>query len=117
MNADELKARTTSFSIRIIRLVAALPRNFIAEIMGRQVLKSGTSVGANYREAARGTSRADFLAKIKIVEREIDETIYWLELLEASGLMNNKQLASLYKEAHELLAIFTAIAKTTRSRS
>jgi len=73
MNADELKARTTSFSIRIIRLVAALPRNFIAEI--------------------------------------------WLELLEASGLMTSKQLAGLYKEAHELLAIFTAIAKTTRSRS
>ena len=116
MNADELKARTTSFAIRIIRLVSALPCNLIGEVLGRQLLKSGTSVGANYREATRGTSRADFLAKIKIVERELDETIYWLELLEAAGLMSSKQLAGLYKEAHELLAIFTSIAKTTRSR-
>lgn len=117
MTADELKARTLSFSIRISRLVAALPRNFIAEILGRQVLKSGTSVGANYREAARATSRADFLAKIKIVARELDETIYWFELLEASGVMSHAKVSALLGEAHELLAIFTAMAKTTRRRS
>jgi len=117
MKTAELKARTTAFSVRIIRLVAALPRTMVAQVLGRQALRSGTSAGANYREAIRATSRADFLAKVKIVERELEETLYWLELIEAAGLMTAARLTSLRQEADELLAIFVAIAKTTRTRS
>lgn len=117
MNAEELKKRTKQFSLRIIALVAALPNDLIAQVLGRQLLKAGTSLGANYREALRATSRADFLAKIKIAEREIDETVYWLELLEEAGIVPARRLTLLYAEARELSAIFTSIAKTTRSRS
>ena len=117
MNAEELKQRTQEFSLRIIKLVSALPTGLVAQVLGRQVLKSGTSLGANYREALRATSRADFIAKIKIAEREIDETVYWLELIEASGLLPSRKLSALYAEARELSAIFAAIAKTTRRRA
>jgi four helix bundle protein len=114
VNAEELKQRTQEFSLRIIKLVSALPTGLVAQVLGRQVLKSGTSLGANYREALRATSRADFLAKIKIAEREIDETVY---LIEASGLLPSRKLSALYAEARELSAIFAAIAKTTRRRA
>jgi len=117
MNAEALKQRTQQFNLRVIKLVTSLPDGLVGQVLGRQLLKAGTSLGANYREALRATSRADFLAKIKIAEREIDETIYWLELLEAANIIPSRRLAALYAEARELSAIFTSIAKTTRARS
>ena len=81
MNAEDLAIRTKKFAVRIVRLSAALPRSREADVLGRQILRSGTSIGANYREARRARSRADFLSKIGVCNQEADETFYWLELL------------------------------------
>ena len=116
MNPEELKARTQSFGLRVIRMVAALPRDPAAQVIGRQVLRSGTSVGANYRAACRARSRADFAAKMAIVEEEVDETLYWLELLTKSGLVKAERLQDLTREANELIAIVSASRKTARQR-
>ena len=112
MDRDELRKRTKDFALRIIRLVAALPRNRVGDVLGRQILKSGTSVGANYREALRASSRRHFLSITEIVVREADETLYWLELLAESGSVKPARLSGLIQECGELLAIF---AKTTKS--
>ena len=114
MNPAEFKSRTQSFGLRIIRLVAALGRDPAAHVIGRQILRSGTSVGANYRAACRARSRADFVAKMAIVEEEVDETLYWLEILGKSGLVKAGRLADLTKEANELIAIVSASRKTAR---
>jgi four helix bundle protein len=114
MNPEEPKARTQSFDLRIIPMVAALPRSPAAQVVGRQILRSGTSVGANYRAACRARSRADFAAKMAIVEEEVDETLYWLEMLTKSGLLKAERLADLTKEADELIAIISASRKTAR---
>jgi four helix bundle protein len=114
MNPEHLKARTQSFGLRIIRMVAALPRNPAAQVIGRQILRSGTSVGANYRAACRARPRADFAAKMAIVEEEVDETLYWMEMLIKSGLLKVERLADLTKEADELIAIISASRKTAR---
>jgi four helix bundle protein len=114
MNPEELKARTQSFGLRIIRLVSALPRDPAARVIGRQVLRSGTSVGANYRAACRAKSRADFAAKIAIVEEEVDETLYWLEVLIKSRLVKAERLQHLIKETEELVAIVSASRKAVR---
>ena len=112
MTPDELKRRTKRFALAIIRLVGALPRNEAARIIGGQMLRSGTSVGANYRAACRARSRAEFASKLAVAEEEADETLYWLELLAESGLMEAERLRELIKEADELMAIFTASRKT-----
>ena len=114
MDRDELRQRTKAFALRIIKLTAALPRGRICDVLGRQVLRSGTSIGANYREALRASSRKHFLSIIQIVARESDETLYWLELLAESGSVKPSRLANLIQEITELRAIFAKTAKTAR---
>jgi four helix bundle protein len=103
--------------LRTLRLVASLPKTREADVLGKQLLKAGTSIGANYREARRGRSRADFASKIGICLQEADESLYWLELLVESGLVRSQLLSALMSEAEELIAIFAASLKTARSRS
>src|SRR6266852_310466 len=112
-NPDELRARTKKFALRVIKLYRSLPSGRDAQILGQQLMRSGTSVGANYRAACRARSKAEFIAKLGIVVEEADESQYWLELLEESGILRKKQLESLYQEATELTAIFTAACHNT----
>jgi four helix bundle protein len=114
MGYDGLKERTKDFALRIIRLVEALPRSRTAEVIGRQLLRSGTSVGANYRSACRAKSKADFIAKMGIVEEEADESQFWLELLVEAGLINYDQVKALMDEANEIIAIIVSSIKTAR---
>jgi four helix bundle protein len=116
MRNENLKERTKSFALRVIRLTEALPKGRTADVIGKQLLRSGTSVGANYRAACRSKSTADFIAKMGIVEEEADETIYWMELLVESGLMSQERLAELLNEANEILAIVVASIKTAKNR-
>jgi len=103
-----MRFRTQDFGLQIIRLVGQLPRHPASQVIGRQLLRSGTSVGANYRAACRARSRADFVAKLAIAEEEADEALYWLELLVRSHLVSGDRLSQLMKEADELVAIITA---------
>ena len=106
-----MEQRTKCFSLAAIKFADALPRNRASDVLARQFLRSATSIGANYREANRGVSRADFANKIGTVQKEAAETQYWLELLIESNLCPNQAAATLKEEASELLAIFTAIGK------
>lgn len=117
MNRDGLRDRTKKFALRIIRLVEALPNRNVGFIIGKQLLKSGTSIGANYREALRASSRRHFLTIIEIALREAEETAYWLELLAESEIVPASRLHEMTCECRELLAILTATAKTTRTRA
>jgi four helix bundle protein len=117
MNQEEMKRRTKDFALRIIRLVAALPKNVVADVIGRQIVRSGTSVAANYRAACRAKSRADFVAKMGTVEEESDETAFWLDLLAESELVPRPKLDALPKEADEITAIVVASIRTARTRS
>jgi four helix bundle protein len=117
MTPQELKARTKSFGLRVIRLVGTLPNDPASRIIGTQIVKSATSVGANYRAACRAQSRATFAAKLAIVIEEADETIYWLELLAESGRVKPERLGSLLKEGSELVAIITASRRTAQRHS
>ena len=112
---EDLKIRTTQFSLRVIRLCEALPSKPAAKVIGNQLLRSATSVGANYRAVCRARSDADFISKMAIVLEEADESTYWLEILVESGLMPQQKLADLIAEAEELVAIFAA-SKITASR-
>ncbi len=114
MTIDELRKRTKNFALAILRLVETLPRTRSADVLGRQLTRSGTSVGANYRAACRAKSRSDFIAKMKIVEEETDETLYWLELLQEAEIIPESKLGELAKEANELLAITVSSIKTAR---
>jgi len=114
MNAEEFKHRTKSFAVRVVKLVAALPPTKAGDVIGKQLLRSGTSVGANYRAACRGKSRADFIAKMAIVEEECDECLYWMELLVEIGLIEQARLADLQSEANELLSMIVASIRTAR---
>ena len=116
MDKKELEKRTKKFALEVIRFVADLPKNKITDVMGYQFLKAGTSIGANYREANRAQSRQDFIHKIAIVEKEASEAQYWLELFDASNIGDPESLSWLLAESGELLAIFTSIGKTTKSR-
>ncbi|MGI8960864.1 MAG: four helix bundle protein [Bryobacteraceae bacterium] len=107
----DLEDRTKRFSLRVIQYVSKLPRSREADVLARQFLRSATSIGANYREANRGVSRADFANKIGIIQKEAAETQYWIELLVESRVGATDLSASLLQEATELLAIFTAIGK------
>jgi four helix bundle protein len=115
MNPEAFKARTKVFGLRAIRLVGALPKSCAADVVGRQLLRCGTSVGANYRAACRAKSPADFIAKMKIVEEECDESMYWLELVVEAGFMDEKRVADLLNEANEILSMTVASIKTARS--
>jgi four helix bundle protein len=114
MTTQELKDRTFKFGIRIVRAVEALAKDDISRALGRQLLRAGTSVGANYRAAARARSRADFIAKLGIVEEECDEASYWMEVIVALKLLKKARLESLRREADELLAIVVSSIKTAR---
>ena len=114
MTTQQLKERTFQFGVRIVKAVEALPKNESGKILGRQLLRAGTAVGANYRAAARGRSRADFVAKLGIVEEECDESAYWMELIVAVKLLKKARLTELLKEADELLAIMVASIKAAR---
>lgn len=114
MNHDNLKKRTQEFALSIINLVQSLPKGQASLVIGNQLTKSGTSVGANYRSACRARSRAEFIAKMGIVEEEADETIYWIELLIKAGLIKKDGVKPLLKEAHELLAITVSSINTAR---
>jgi four helix bundle protein len=115
MDKHEPERRTKKFAVKVIRFVQDLPKNKVTDVLGYQLLKSGTSVGANYREANRAQSRADFVHKIGIVEKEIAETQYWLELFEEVDHGDNVARNGLLRESGELLAIFIAIGKSTRA--
>lgn len=112
-----LKDRTKQFAIRIVRLFRALPKTDEGRILGKQILRSGTSVGANYRAVCRARSTAEFISKIGIVVEEADETVFWLELLVETEIMAVSKLQSLLDEANELLAIFAASQITAKRNS
>jgi four helix bundle protein len=114
MRMEGLRDRTKQFALRVIRMYASLPKTAAAQVLGKQVLRSGTSVAANFREASRARSNAEFVAKLGIVEQELDETMLWLELLVESAIVPEKKLALLRQEAEELLKIVVATIKRTR---
>jgi four helix bundle protein len=114
---EELRERTKAFALRVVRLYRALPLSTDAQVMGKQLLRCGTSVAANYRAACRSRSRAEFIARLGVVVEEADESILWLEMLCDSGVMREKQLKPLLGEARELTALFTAAQHTSRSRN
>src|SRR3990172_4652323 len=113
-DATDLRYRTKAYALRIIKLYQILPKSGEAQVIGKQVLRSGTSVGAQYREACRAKSPADFISKMEGSLQELDETGYWLELLAESGIMSANQLADLQKENSELTAIFVASVVTAK---
>ena len=113
MDKAELEQRTKRFALRVIGFVAELPKSKVNDVLGYQLLKSGTSIGANYREANRAESRNDFIHKIGVVEKEAAETQYWLELSQEARLGSTQERQRLLQKSGELLAIFTSIGKTT----
>ncbi len=115
--SEALKSRTKQFALRIIKMCDSLPNTDTARTIRRQALRSGTAVAANYRAAARGRSKAEFLAKIGVVVEEADETVFWLELLVESGLVAQPRMEALLTEANELLAIFAASQRTAKFSS
>ena len=117
MNAAELRERTLEFGVRSVRLCQYLQGHAVAEVMGKQLLRCGTSVGANYRAASLAKSKADFVSKIKICEEEADEAIYWLELLMRTGEVDSARLIPLQQEAAELRNIMSASAITARKNT
>ncbi len=116
MGEQELKSRTKTFALRVMKLVGALPDGSVARTIGNQLVRSGTSVGANYRAACRGRSKAEFIAKLGIVVEEADETAYWLELVIDGQLLASNLVESLLQEANELTAIMVASRKTAGTK-
>ena len=116
-DGQDLRERTFEFSRRIVRMYVALPKSTLAQVLGKQVLRSGTSVGANYREAFRGRSRAEFVAKMGDCLKEIEETLYWIDLIIAEDILEESKMEPLQQETKELIAIFVSAIKTTRSHS
>jgi four helix bundle protein len=110
----DLADRTKHYARRIIRMVSALPKSVVAQVLGKQVLRSGTSVGANYREASRARSKAEFIAKMGDCLKELGESEYWLDLLSEENVVSPAKLAPLLEETRELIAIFVASIKTAR---
>ena len=115
MTKIELQSRTRKFALRVLRFADALPRSIKGRTLGNQIARSGTSVAANYRAACRAKSKADFVAKLSIVEEEADETLFWLELAIESELISTNKLTPLIQEAEEILRITVASIKTARS--
>lgn len=113
---QDILERTKAFALRVIRLYAALPKTTEAQVLGNQILRSGTSVGAHLRESKRSRSEAEMVSKIEGALQELEETVYWLELLTESGIVKAELLAPLTEEAHELIAILVTSAKTVKSR-
>jgi four helix bundle protein len=116
MTENEFKLRTKKVALRVIRLVNTLPMSGVSGVIGKQLLRSGTSIGANYRAACRGKSKADVLHKLAIVEEEADESLYWIELLVEAEIVSEKKLSSLSKEINEILRMTVASIITLRSK-
>ncbi|KYC42493.1 four helix bundle protein [Scytonema hofmannii PCC 7110] len=117
MNEHEFKRRTFQIALKAIQLVETIPQNRTGEVIGKQLIRSATSVGANYRSACRGKSTADVIAKLSIVEEEADETIYWLDLIVESGLLSLEKVTKLKSETNEILAMTVASIKTLRIKN
>lgn len=117
MDEQAFKDRTKQLALQVMQAVELLPRTRSADVIARQILRSATSIGANYRAACRAKSAADMIVKLKIVEEESDETLYWLELLSEGSLMPRDHVARLTKETQEILAMTVASIKTLRSRN
>jgi four helix bundle protein len=115
MKEEDLRKRTKDFALRVMRMFAALPKTSVAQILGKQVLRAGTSIGANYREAFRGRSRAEFISKCGDSLRELEETSYWLELLVDGQIVPETKLLALRQECDELTAIFVTILKKSKN--
>jgi len=113
----ELRNRTKQFALRVLKLCDSLPKTEAARAISRQLLRSGTSVAANYRATSRARSRAEFVAKMGVVGEEADESVFWLELLVESGMIAKARLNDLVAEANELVSIFVASQKTARGKS
>lgn len=113
---EDLRSRTKQFALRIIRMYSSLPQNQVAQVLGKQALRSGTSIGAHYREANRARSDAEFLSKVRLALQELDETAYWLELLIEAEIVPIAKLGDLLRETDELLAIFVTIAKKVEEK-
>jgi four helix bundle protein len=116
-DSDALKCRTKSFALRIINLCRSLPRSEEARVLGTQLLRSSTSVGANYRAACRARSRAEFVAKLGIVLEEADETVFWLELIQETAIFPEIKLRTLLGEANELVSIFVSSVRTAKGET
>ena len=114
--SQELEKRTRQFALRVVRLCESLPKGRTADTIARQLIRCGTSVGANYRAAVRAKSAKDFVAKLGIVEEECDESIYWMDLLIDAGIIDERLLKDLMDEASQLVAITVSSIKTARSR-
>jgi four helix bundle protein len=117
MVQGDLKDRMKKFALQVIKVAEALPKGRTAEVLGRQLLRAGTSAGANYRSACRARSTADFISKMGVVEEELDESIYWMELLVESRILEPTAVESLIKEADELLSITVASINTAKRRT
>jgi four helix bundle protein len=115
-SAEELRDRTKAFATRVVKMFRALPRSTDTYVLGKQVLRSGTSVAANYRAACRARSRAEFVARLGVVAEEADEAVFWLEMLVDCGIVKREKLMSLLTEARELTAIFSASQHTAKYR-
>lgn len=116
MSEYELRDRTKKFALRVLRLCSALPNSDAARVLGKQLLRSGTSVAANYREASRGRTDAELLAKLGIVEQELDESLLWMELIVESGMLSEAKVSELHAEGEELIRMTVASIKTLKSR-
>jgi four helix bundle protein len=114
---EELQERTKRFAVRVIRLVGSLPASRAGDVIGKQLLRSGTSVGANYRAACRARSSSEFCAKLGIVEEEADESIYWMELLIEANMVKKERLKELMSEANELVAVTVSSIRTARRQT
>ncbi|MGH9344533.1 MAG: four helix bundle protein [Terriglobia bacterium] len=119
MNVDgakprDLRDRTREFALRVIKLYCALPKRIESQVIGKQILRSGTAVGANYREGLRSRSKSEYAAKLNIGLMEIEETLYWLELLEGSGIVSASRLAAMKAEIFELTVIFVTLIKKAK---
>jgi four helix bundle protein len=112
MNEQEFKQRTKALALRVIKLVSSLPKNTVSEVIGKQLIRSGTAVGANYRAACRARSTADLIAKLRIVEEEADECLYWMELIVEAKLLEVTNLRSIMSETNEILAMTVTSIKT-----
>lgn len=116
MKHNDLRARTRDFGVRVIKMVDHFPNKRAANIIANQIIRSATSVGANYREACRARSTKEFISKLGIAEGEADETLYWLEVIASTELIKKDLLVDLMKEADELIAILIASAKTAKQK-
>jgi len=114
---QDLRVRTREFALQIVNLYTALPKSTEAQVLGKQVLRSGTSVGAHYREARRAKSNADFISKMEGGLQELEETLYWLELLAHSKIISSQQTQPLLREADELIAIFVTMVKKVKTKA